>query len=443
MKNLSHNRIVASLTRCGYALAFAFLFFLVDQGAMAQAQKDELTGPIRGQLRHTSGTKSLYFPATVKRFYSSREYRQVWLTPERGETGHAWQAMMLLDCVLQYGLSHSDYHPAELTYDELRAIVEKPATVSGEKKAAFDILLTDAMLTLLDHLHYGKLNPELTAKAVDAGQGDLRLDTVLSSAIKLPDLVQAVEAVQPKSKAYQHLQYWMYKWKGLYTGDCFEVPEEQVRKVAINMERLRWAGIADGPYIQVNIPTFMLSIFLKDTTYRYPVIVGNKAHPTPLLAGTLTGIHALPAATLTRSLRISEELPLVQLNLKSNLRSQLEFVFVSKYPVSMAEFNSPDWYHKAQRAVTKGNIGIANGADLAAELLKLQPGASQLPALRRGVNAGQEINIRLKRGIPFKVTYLTCLIRDGQLETFDDVYQLDGRLEHALYHELPDVIAKK
>lgn len=432
-----------SLTRFGYALSIAFLFGITNQNVLAQVPKDELAGPISRQLHQTSDRQSLYFPLTVKRFYSGREYRQVWLTPERGETGHAWQAMMLLDCVLQYGLSHSDYHPAELTYNELRAIVEKPNTVSAEKKAAFDILLTDAMLTLLDHLHYGKLNPELAAKEVDAGQGDLRLDTVLSSAIKLPDLVQAMEAVQPKSKAYQSLQYWMYKWKGLYTGDCYEIPEEQVRKVAINMERLRWAGIANGPYIQVNIPTFTLSIFLKDTTYRYPVIVGNKAHPTPLLAGMLTGIHAHPAATLTRSLRINEELPLVQLNLKPNLRSQLEFVFTSKYPVSMAEFNSPDWYHQAQRAVTKGNIGIANGADLAAELLKLQPGASLLPVLRRGVNAGQEINIQLKRGIPFKVTYLTCLIRNGQLETYNDVYQLDARLEQALYHDQADALAKK
>lgn len=216
-----------------------------------------------------------------------------------------------------------------------------------------------------------------------------------------------------------------------------------MRKVAINMERLRWANISDGPYIQVNIPTFTLSIFLKDTTYRYPVIVGNKAHPTPLLAGTLTGIHAHPAATLTRSLRISEELPLVQLNLKPNLRSQLEFVFVSKYPVSMAEFNAPEWYNKALRAVTKGNIGIANGADLASEILKLQPGANQLPALRRGVRAGQEINIPLKRSIPFKVTYLTCLIKDGQLNTFDDIYQLDGQLEQALYHDLPDIMTNK
>ncbi|QKJ33018.1 hypothetical protein HQ865_25785 [Mucilaginibacter mali] len=443
MKHLSYNRIAASFSRTGYILALACFFCLPGKATFAQVQKEELTGPISHQLHNAPNHKSLYFPMTVKRFYRSRDYRQVWLMPERGEAGHAWQAMMLLDCVLQYGLSHSDYHPAELTYDELRPIMERPASVRPEKKAAFDILLTDAMFTLLDHLHYGKLNPELTAAAVDAGRGDLRLDTVLTAVLKQPDIVLAMEAVQPKSKAYQQLQYWMHKWKGLYTGDCYEVPEEQIRKVAINMERLRWAGIADGPYIQVNIPTFTLSVFLKDTNYRYPVIVGNKKHPTPLLAGTLTGIHAYPAATLIRALRVAEELPLVQLNLKPNLRSQLEFVFVSKYPVSMAEFNAPEWYSKAKRAVTKGNIGIANGADLAAELLRLQPGNSQLPALRKGVNAGQEMSIKLKRAIPFKITYLTCLIRDGRLVTFDDVYQLDAQLEQKLYQDLPEIIAKK
>ncbi|MGY4386476.1 hypothetical protein ACVWYN_003531 [Pedobacter sp. UYP24] len=28
--------------------------------------------------------------------------------------------------------------------------------------------------------------------------------------------------------------------KGQYVGDCYEIPESEVRKIAINMERLRW-----------------------------------------------------------------------------------------------------------------------------------------------------------------------------------------------------------
>jgi murein L,D-transpeptidase YcbB/YkuD len=439
MKNLSYRTAVIRLIIISFAWLLAAPVFTVA----AQNPRDELAGAISRQLHHTQFNKTLYFPATVKRFYSSRENRQVWLPPGRGETGQAWQALMLLDCVLQYGLSHDDYHPAELTYDELRSIAEKPGSVSAEKKASFDILLTDAMLTLLDHLHYGKLNPELNAKAVDAGRGDLRLDTVLAAALRQPDLVTAMETVQPKSKAYTALQYWMYKWKGLYVGDCYEIPEEQVRLVAINMERLRWAGIADGPYIQVNIPTYTLSVFLKDTTYRYPVIVGSVKHPTPLLSGYITGIRAYTASKLASSLRVAEELPLVQLNLSRNSRSQLEFIFSSRYPIGLAEFNAPQWYKETLRAVTNGNIGIANGADLAAELLKLQPGKNQLPALRRVVRVGQAMTVPLGKPIPFKVTYLTCLIREGQLVTFDDIYQLDAPLQHALYHDLPQTTVNR
>jgi len=68
--------------------------------------------------------------------------------------------MLMLDCVLQFGLSHDDYHPKELSYDLLHNILEKPGQVSAADKAKYDILLTDALVTFMNHLHYGKLNPD-------------------------------------------------------------------------------------------------------------------------------------------------------------------------------------------------------------------------------------------------------------------------------------------
>ncbi|MDB5022250.1 MAG: L,D-transpeptidase family protein [Mucilaginibacter sp.] len=56
--------------------------------------------------------------------------------------------MLMLDCVKLYGLNHHDYHPKQLIYDQLHKLVEKVGTKA--EKARYDILLTDAMIRLVN-----------------------------------------------------------------------------------------------------------------------------------------------------------------------------------------------------------------------------------------------------------------------------------------------------
>ena len=205
-----------------------------------QLQDTSISAQIKGYLDVKKQTPALHYPLFVKRFYNRKGSNPVWIKSEK-DIRKTWEAMLMLDCVLQYGLSHDDYHPKELVYDKLHQIFDQPGKITTSQKAMFDVLLTDAMLTFINHLHYGKLNPAYTNVKLDADSlAAFRAEKILANALSSKDFMSTIVDVQPKSKQYVAMQSYMRLLKGQYLDDCYEVPEADVRKVAINMERLRW-----------------------------------------------------------------------------------------------------------------------------------------------------------------------------------------------------------
>lgn len=47
--------------------------------------------------------------------------------------------MLMLDCVLQLGLNHGDYHSGYLTYEHLKRIMKKPECVTAASKVKFEV----------------------------------------------------------------------------------------------------------------------------------------------------------------------------------------------------------------------------------------------------------------------------------------------------------------
>ncbi len=231
-----------------------YIFTLVVVTFQAYSQDSRVSDRLADQLALDSRETGLYFPASVKRFYVTNGFQPAWIKLQDG-LGKTWQAMLLLDCVLHFGLAHADYHPSELSYDTLRTLLEEPDKLSAIVKARFDIVLTDAMITFMNHLHYGKFNPDYPPERIDRGKDVPFLAGIKLKEVLLEKDLGGILDFQPKSKLYQELQEYMRLVKGQYVGDCYEIPEADVRLVAINMERLRWAEMDRTPYIQVNIPT--------------------------------------------------------------------------------------------------------------------------------------------------------------------------------------------
>ncbi|MFA4870136.1 MAG: hypothetical protein WC623_18205 [Pedobacter sp.] len=256
------------------AVILCWITMLIGIVPFTYGQGNTISKELSGQLKNQTSQFKLYYPKSVKRYYHQNGFQLIWIK-NKNEAKQTWEAMMLLDCVLQFGLSHADYHPQELIYDNLRTMINNPEKVPVGAQARFDVLLTDAIITLINHLHYGKLNPEFSSKKIDGINKTTGFNAVveLTKSRLEPDFMAAILTAQPKSKAYVDLQNYMRLVKGQYVGDCYQTPESEVRIIAINMERLRWAesytkqtGNKTLPYLTCEIKDG-LPVFHKDVRH--------------------------------------------------------------------------------------------------------------------------------------------------------------------------------
>ncbi|WP_342646885.1 L,D-transpeptidase family protein [Mucilaginibacter sp. CSA2-8R] len=417
----------------------------------------------------------LYFPKSVKRFYSSTNFSCMWVLPTN-KASRTWQAMLALDCVLQFGLNHADYHPNDLKYGQLQQMMEKPQTISNATKARFEIILTDAMLNLINNLHYGKLNPDFpSAKIDDFESSTFSAETILQLALHSADLMSAVTNVQPHSGQYTLLQDQLRLATAQYIGDCYEVPEATIRKMAVNLERLRWLGNTERTYIQVNIPCYTLRFCKPDTTYQFRVIVGKPTTPTPTLQSAITHFTTAPEWKMPQKIFVKELLPKALKDTaylennhfaiynhkgayvvpgKQNLKQVLQnvskyyarqsggcdnalglvvFRFANPFAVYLHDTPQQQLFNKTNRALSHGCIRVEHAAELAALLLQNDGATGKIPILKKSMAADQNQSFVLKKRLPLAITYLTCEVENGLLTTYNDVYHLDSALEQALY----------
>jgi L,D-transpeptidase YcbB len=420
--------------------------------------------------------KDLYYPSTVERFYKQVGYRLAWIAPDTIRT-HASEGMLLLDCVLQYGLNHSDYHPQELLYSKLRDLTTYYGKARNMEKARFDIMLTDAVIAFINHLHYGRLNPDYAESLIDGGDiNSFSAETVLADALLQKDFMGTVLSVQRKSKEYTDLQDHMRLLAGQYLDDCYEVPEHDIKIMAINMERLRWAEVGGDTYIHINIPSYTLKFRQMDTTYQFKVIVGKPDTPTPSLQSAITFFTTSPEWRVPQKILVRELLPkaiknntylenshltiynsdgkYVEPN-KARLRQILKnpdgyyvtqssgcdnslglivFRFKNVFDIYLHDTPEQNLFAKQQRDFSHGCVRVEQAEKLAGLLLKYDGAATKIPAMHKAIASRQTKNFSLKKAVPIKITYLTCEMQQGTLITYPDIYNLDRRLEMALYH---------
>lgn len=437
---------------------------------------DSLLGKeIKKQLADKDVRLQLYYPKSVSRMYAQEGFMPIWLKPQNYE-GPAWQAIQLIDCVLQFGLSHADYHPKELTNNQLHHILDTLKKVRLEQRALFDIMLTDAIINLINNLHYGKLNPEYPANKIDAlVDAGFMADKILALALLQKNLITAVAAAQPTMPEYADLRRKLYLLEGLRQNNCYELPQAQERKIAINMERLRWVNTDDKYYIHINIPSYSLKLHIKDSTCNFKVIVGRPETPTPTLQSAITYLTTapewkVPAAMFAGTVlpnamsdtayldnnhyglynkagEFIEPTPVNLAKIKSspaqyyarqtigcdNALGLVVFRFDNVYKIYLHDTPQQSLFAKKNRALSNGCIRIEQARRFATLLLKNDDSADKIKALDRGLNTYFKQNIFLKKPMPIKITYLTCEIKDGELITLTDIYNLDNSLQMALY----------
>lgn len=391
-----------------------------------------ISAEIKMQLVDFKNAGTLHFPQSVFRFYIHHNFQPVWIEPG-DDTKHTWEAVLMINCVLQFGLCHADYHPNEIDYARLRTILEHPEQVNNNEKARFELMITDALITFINHLHYGKLNPYFTLPKIDAGtDSSFNAGKTLATALRQPHFMNFIADVQPKISAYMELEAQMRELTQ-FQPDCDALPDPTIRKIAINLERLRWMAVDNETYLQVNIPSFKLIVYQTDKTYEFKAIVGSPVTPTTQLNSALTDFTTASRLKMSRSQNAPREL---------NPKGVIYFWFKNSYGISICGRPEADIFRPAERALSKGNISVEKGEQLASILLNADGNADEIKALKKAVNDYAISNFILTRPIPLKITYLTCWVQDGKVIQYNDIYDLDKKLEGALYNAATSLVSE-
>lgn len=464
----------------GIIILFLQLTFHLSVGAKTFVRfelyiSDSIKSELNNQLNSATRLGQLNFPNTVKRFYAFNGLETNWLRPEENISPTV-SAMLLLDCVRQYGLQHENYHPKILTYSLMHDVLNPKNLRTAEQKVEFEVMLTDAMISMINHLHYGTQNPYFDSFTIDKGiPNQLNADEFLRNAMISPNLMNAILTVQPKFEQYKQLQGYMKLIAGQYICDSYETPEAEVRKIAMNMERLRWLGADFNTYLHINVPSFDLVYKSADSTYHFKTVVGKPSTPTPTLQSSIYLIETAPDWNVPAKIFIKELLPKAVKNygffeenhmavydasenmipisnetlaqIKANPKlyhlrqsagcdnalGKVVFRFANSYGIYLHDTPDQPYFKREQRALSHGCIRVENAEKLASLILREDNQQKKISTLNSAMNGYIKKQFNLVAPIPVIITYLTCTVIDGMLVSHTDIYQLDGPLEQKIY----------
>ncbi len=228
-------------------------------------------------------------------------------------------------------------------------------------------------------------------------------------------------------------------------------PQENMRKLIVNMERTRWMPIdLNHHYIIINIPAFTLSAFDMDTlTFRMNVVVGKDVHKTVIFNGDIKYIVFSPYWNVPSSIMKSEILPAIKKNpnylAKNNMewsgniirqkpgpRNSLglvKFLFPNSYNIYLHDSPAKSLFGAQSRAFSHGCIRLAEPKKLAVYLLKDDPLWTE-SKIQQAMTSGKEKYVTLKNPVPVYIGYMTAWVdNEGRLNFRNDIYKRDGELE--------------
>ncbi|MGY6560430.1 MAG: L,D-transpeptidase family protein [Nitritalea sp.] len=255
-----------------------------------------------------------------------------------------------------------------------------------------------------------------------------------------------------------------------------EAPEQQMQKLAVNMERLRWLPdtLKEETVVVVNIANFRMDLIQnRDTLFSTEAIVGKNYRKTPVFNAEMSYLVFSPTWTVPPTILANDVLPAVKKDinyLKSkqmrvltfdgkevnpttinwqsitargfpymirqdpgpqNSLGAVKFMFPNRYNVYIHDTPSREQFGRDNRALSSGCIRIREPERLAAILLEEQGWTPE--RIAASMKRKTEENVRLKRPIPVVLLYLTAWTDEGgRLQWREDIYTRDAELAAAL-----------
>jgi L,D-transpeptidase YcbB len=258
----------------------------------------------------------------------------------------------------------------------------------------------------------------------------------------------------------------------------------RVQQMRWTLERWRWLpdSYSKAPIV-ANIPEFRLRAYDKDFNVGVTmnVVVGKSyGHDTPVFTETMKYVIFRPYWEVPYSIIRSEMVPHIQRDpdylaknqlevvdarqtvvtagaVSSDVLSQLragklfirqkpgpknalglvKFLFPNSYNVYMHDTPAPELFARSRRDFSHGCIRLEKPADLAAWVLRDNPGWTP-ERIHAAMNGAQSQQVNLAQPIPVLIVYATVIVlEDGLVHFYDDIYGHDASLEKVLAKGYP------
>ncbi len=460
-------------------LNFIAIFLSIITTAI-YAQDLKVTNEVSSFLKDSLNLSNLNYPKSVIRFYATNNYEYLWLN-DKQKIDQASIALSLLIQPNRFGLLPSDYHLENLSLERLKELRSSSPEKQQKEKAQFEILMTDGLLSFINNLHFGKYNPLYQPSYVDSVRiNGFCADEILSDAGRQDGFLNLVHEAQPKFKAYQAFQDYLDQ---AYAANNTMTSPAEMKKILINMERLRWINTQSLDYILINIPSYTLEFHYNGNVSEFKVVVGKPKTATPILESEINYFSTAPDWRVPQSIFLNEILPEILENraylrdnhysiydeagdkvivnvatLKEisknpkqyrvqqssgnhNALGAIVFRFQNSHGVYIHDTPQKQFFNKDNRALSHGCIRVQNPKLLATQLLEFDNSKDKIPAFEYAVKTYGKMDIVLKQPVPIIITYLTMLIKNGKPTTYNDIYQLDQSLEDLFNENMPRMIA--
>ena len=259
----------------------------------------------------------------------------------------------------------------------------------------------------------------------------------------------------------------------------------RVRQMQLTLERWRWMpdSYQKAPVV-VNIPEFRLRAYDEnfDIGVTMDVVVGKAygGHDTPVFSDTMEYVVFRPYWEVPYSITKTEVIPhlaedpnylakkgfevvdsrqnvvttgtvtpdvLAQIRAGKlfvrqepgprNALGLVKFVFPNSYNVYMHDTPATELFAKSRRDFSHGCIRLEKPADLAAWVLRDNPGWTP-ERIRAAMNGSTTQQVNLAHPIPVLIVYATVIVlEDGVVRFYDDIYEHDAALEKVLAKGYP------
>ncbi|MFT3885464.1 MAG: L,D-transpeptidase family protein [Flavobacteriales bacterium] len=331
----------------------------------------------------------------------------------------------------------------------------------------------------------------LEKKTYALGDSAALLATVRDRLFRLGDLAANDSSARFDTTLVQGVQTFQRRFgqkpggiiDAAFARELSVAPEERIRQLLVNMERLRWVDPhPPADMILVNIPEYRLHVYEGGKeAWAMDVVVGATATRTAIFSGDLSMIVFAPYWNVPQSIIRSEILPAVKRNAgylarkdmevvqggsvvpagsidwskyskgvpftirqrpgRQNALGQVKFLFPNEYSIYLHDTPSKDKFLADKRAFSHGCIRLSDPPRLADYLLRND--STWTPAkIKQAMNGTKETTVKLATPVPVIIGYFTAWVdADGRLNFRDDVYGNDAKLANELFVEPTDVAA--